>query len=163
MLTNRSIGLMRLYKITLYFLKRSWQERKGFGKQPMITATGQISGRKPVIPATGQIPGPGIGTITSVRPVQSTYPVRTVQYVTVPQTVETVHRVRGPYVIRGVAPTPKPRVALVAVKTFRDGNVPGKKKLLQFPCVCHFEMTKNPSDNGSSFAFAFDRCEQVFV
>ena len=120
----------------------------------MIPATGQISGRKPVIPATGQV--------GSVLPVQGTYPVRTVHYVGIPQTVRTVHRVRGPYLIRGVAPAPKPKVALVAVKTFRDGNVPGKK-LLHFSRVGHFEMTKNSPNSNSAFAFAFDRCEQAFV
>ena len=96
----------------------------------MTAATGQISGRKPVIPATGQV--------GSVLPVQGTYPVRTVHYVGIPQTVRTVHRVRGPYLIRGVAPAPKPRVALVAVKSFRDENVPGKK-LLQFSRVRHLK------------------------
>ena len=69
-------------------------------------------------PVTGQIE-------VSMHPVPGSYPVRTIHYKRMPQVVRTEHRVQGPYLIRAGAPAPKPRVAWIAVRAFRDGNVPG--------------------------------------
>ena len=110
-----------------FFSKKSWQQR---GRPRKIPVTGQIG--RPVRPVPGSYPMRTVQNrpVTSqtggpVHPAPGSYPMRTMHYLRIPQVVRTEHRVRGPYLIRAGAPAPKRRVAWIAVRAFRDGNVPG--------------------------------------